>query len=107
MPEVYVIGRRAEVLPFAAAGATVIEVEGAHGVAEGLRALEAKREPCLVMVSEDLAGEAAEAVARFRLGKRRALVAIPTLREKSGRTLARMRRLVARSLGVDLLGKRE
>jgi vacuolar-type H+-ATPase subunit F/Vma7 len=105
MPEVYVIGRRADVLPFAAAGAEIVEVEDAHGVAEGLRAIERKHEACLVMVSEDLAEEAAAEVARFRSGKKRALVAIPTLREKPGRTLSRVRKLVARSLGVDLLGK--
>jgi vacuolar-type H+-ATPase subunit F/Vma7 len=105
MSRVFVIGRRADALPFKAAGAQVIEAEDCVGAAEGLRSIMQTAGPCLVMVSEDLARGCREEIAQFREGKERSVVSLPTLSTKPGTTLADIRAMVARSIGVDLLGK--
>ena len=107
MSKVVVIGCRADILPFAAAGAQLIEVEDAGQAAAALDGLESEKDACLVMLSEDFAIECAGEVETFRTNRRHALVAIPSLGSPTGRTLTRIRALVARSLGVDLLGRSE
>ena len=106
MPEVFVIGRRGDVLPFKAAGAEVIEAEDCEGAAAALAKLERLTAPCLVMIAEDLARGCADAVAKFRTGRERSVVSIPTLAAKPGAMLDKVRALVARSIGVDLLGRK-
>jgi len=106
MPKVFVIGRRDEILPFKAAGAEIIEAADATEAATGFKGIMYEAEPCLVMISEDLARGCAEEMAEFRAGGERAVVAIPTLASKPGATLAAVRARVARSIGVDLLGRK-
>ena len=106
MSRVFVIGRRSDALPFKAAGAQVVEAQDCAGAAQGLRSIMQTAGPCLVMVSEDLARGCREEIAEFRLGKERSVVSIPTLSTKPGTTLADIRATVARSIGVDLLGRK-
>ena len=105
MSKIFAIGRRSEILPFRAVGAALVEVEDAAGVAGAFQQVAREHEPCLVMIPEDLARACPSEVARFRAGKRRAVVAIPTLKSGRGGMLRQIRTLVARSLGVDLLGR--
>ena len=107
MSKVFAVGRREDMLPFVAAGAELVEAADEAGVAAALAGIEHRHEPCLVMMDEGLARSCAAEVARFRSAKKRAVVAIPTLRSQPGLTLAGVRALVARSLGVDLLGRED
>ncbi len=93
-------------MPFRAVGVETIMVEDAAEAVNDFDELQKIDEPCLLMVSEDVARECAYEIERFRAGKHRAVVAIGALGRKSGATLAAIRSMVARSLGVDLLGKK-
>jgi vacuolar-type H+-ATPase subunit F/Vma7 len=106
MPDVFVIGRRSAVLPFKAAGAEVIEADDCEGTAAAFAKLDHLTTPCLVMITEDLARGCADEVAKFRTGRERSVVSIPTLAVKPGAMLEDVRALVARSIGVDLLGRK-
>mgnify|MGYP001480183075 CR=1 FL=1 len=105
MPRVVVIGRRANVLPFRAVGVEIQEAEDAAAARELLRDLCKETEPCLVMMTEDLLAECGDEATRFRGGKWRAIVAIPALDAPPGRQRDKVRHLITRALGVDLLGR--
>jgi vacuolar-type H+-ATPase subunit F/Vma7 len=64
-------------------------------------------EPCAVFVSEDLASaaEVSKLIASFRRGKARAVLVVPSMTTTPGKRLAEIRSLIARALGVDLLGR--
>lgn len=106
MPEVFAIGRRSDMLPFKAAGVEIIEANDCEGAAEAFKELERLTTPCLVMIAEDLVSGCAEELSKFRGGRERSVVAIPTLGKEPGATFSYVRDLVARSIGVDLLGRK-
>ena len=108
MSKVIAIGRREDILGFKAAGVELEEVDDREGAAAAFESIMEISQPCVVMVTEDLAEVLKDEIASFRAGSSmRAVLAIPTLAEPPGRTLAFIRNLIARALGVDLLGRDE
>ena len=107
MPKVVVIGRRADILPFRAVGAELMEAQDGEQAGEALFEFRQSTEPVLVMMTEDLVDACGVGVAEFRQNRMNVLLPIPTIGTKPGGRLERMRQLVARAIGVDLLGRKE
>ncbi len=107
MPKVVVIGRRADILPFRAVGAELMEVRDEGQVNEVLGLFRQSTEPVLVMMTEDLVNAAGSSIAEFRENRMNVLLPIPTINTEPGKRLEQIRALVARALGVDLLGRKE
>lgn len=107
MPKVVVIGRRADILPFRAVGAELMEVKDERQVGEALGAFRNSAEPVLVMMTEDLVKAGGSGLADFRENRMNVLLPIPTINTEPGKRLEQIRALVARALGVDLLGRKE
>ena len=105
MPKIYVIGYRAHILPFRAAGLELIEVENSEGVKEAFEKLMDETEPCTVLVMEDLAEKCWETIETFQKGNMRIVLPIASLTTKPGKRLEKIRVQIARALGVDLLGR--
>lgn len=107
MPKVVVIGRRADILPFRAVGAELMEVSDERQAASALGNFRQSTEPVLVMMTEDMVNASASGIAEFRQNGMNVLLPIPTINTEPGRRLEQIRALVARALGIDLLGKKE
>ena len=107
MSKVVVIGRRADILPFRAVGAELMEVLDSVQAVTALKAFRQSGEPILVMMTEDFVDSCVEGVEEFRQNRMNVLLPIPTIGTEPGRRLERMRQLVARAIGVDLLGRKE
>ena len=106
MAKVIVIGNKASILFFKAAGAELREVSGPDEAKAALKQLSQESEPAMVMIPEDLAAECAAEIAAYRQGKERGVLPIPSLGIGGGSNQrGRIRALVARALGVDLLGR--
>ena len=105
MPKIMAIGHRADILPFKAAGVELLEVETSEDAAAAFDSIMGISEPCAVMVTEDLMEAVEEPMAAFRVEKARAVLVIPSMTAAPGARLASIRALVARALGVDLLGR--
>ena len=105
MSKVIAIGRRADILPFRAAGAELVEVDNAKGAAAAFDSIMEIKDPSVVMVTEDFYDECAREIELFRQRRNRAVLAIPSLAGTPGKRMAAVRSLVARALGVDLLGR--
>ncbi len=102
---VYVIGSTPVILPFRAGGAVLCPAEDAAAVARTLREIEAQRAASLVLITEDAAAKAPDEVRNFEESAVHALMVIPTRRTEKGVGMERMRALIIRSLGVDLIAK--
>jgi vacuolar-type H+-ATPase subunit F/Vma7 len=107
MSKVVVIGRRADILPFRAAGAELVEVRDGAQACVALGGIAQSEEPALVMITEDIAMACAGDIESFRRSVRHVLLPIPTINSSPGKRLGEIRSLVARALGVDLLGRKE
>jgi len=107
MPRVIVIGRRADILPFKAAGAELVEVRDGAEAGDALGGFRESAEPVLVMMTEDVAGACGAEIAAFRQNRMNMLLPVPTINSAPGKRLEEMRSLIARALGVDLLGRKE
>ncbi|MDR3078200.1 MAG: hypothetical protein LBV15_05505 [Planctomycetota bacterium] len=105
MPKVKVIGRHASILPFKAVGVELADVEGAEEARAALREIRESGEETLVLIPEDLAGECAADIAQLRQGASMLVLSLPAFTGEVGVQRERVRQLVARSLGVDLMGK--
>lgn len=109
MPKVFVIGRRADILPFRALGSELIEIPDQVGddvtVGAAFDRVQTD-EPVMVMITEDLVGRCPERIAEFREKPMNMLLPIPSMTASPGIRLEEVRSLVARSLGVDLLGQK-
>jgi len=107
MPKVFVIGRRADILPFKAVGAELIEAQDERQAAAALSQFRQSAEPMLVMMTEDMVSACENDIADFRENRMNVLLPIPTINSEPGERLEYIRSLVARALGVDLLGRKE
>jgi vacuolar-type H+-ATPase subunit F/Vma7 len=107
MPKVFVIGRRADILPFKAVGAELMEAQDQRQASAALANFRQSTEPMLVMMTEDMVNTCADDIAEFRQNRMNILLPIPTINTEPGKRLEEIRSLVARALGVDLLGRKE
>jgi len=102
---VYVIGSAHVILPFRAGGAVLCPAEDAAGVARTLREIAAQRAASLVLITEDAAAKAPDEVKDFEESAVHALMVIPTRRTEKSMGMERMRALIIRSVGVDLIAR--
>jgi vacuolar-type H+-ATPase subunit F/Vma7 len=93
------------ILPFRAGGAVLWPAEDGDGVRKALGELGAQPAGSLVLLTEEAAALAADAVKEFEEKGAHALLVIPTrLKEKSA-GLERIRQVIIRSVGVDLIAR--
>ena len=107
MSKVIAIGRRGDILALQAAGVETLEVESVGEAEAAVESLKEISDPCVIMITEDLYGACKAEIDSFREGESRAVLAIPSLGAPTGGRLEEVRALVARALGVDLLGREE
>ena len=102
---VHVVGGAQVILPFRAGGAVLWPAENGDGVRKVLEELAAQPAGSLVLLTEEAAALAPDAVGEFEQKGAHALLVIPTrLREKSA-GLERIRQVIIRSVGVDLIAR--
>jgi vacuolar-type H+-ATPase subunit F/Vma7 len=107
MLKVFVLGRRSDILPFRAVGVELLEIRDEGQVAPALERFKGTTEPVMLMMTEDLVSSCIEEIALFRENKMNILLPIPTVTTEQGLRLAQIRAMVARALGVDLLGRKD
>jgi vacuolar-type H+-ATPase subunit F/Vma7 len=106
MPKVIVIGRHAAILPFKSVGVEPVDVESVDDAKQALRGIRETLEETLVLIPEDLAVDCKNEIALLRQGTNAVILTRPALEGEVGIQREQVRQLVARSLGVDLMGKR-
>lgn len=108
MPRVIAIGKHAAVLPFKSVGVEPFDVENADDAKVELRKIRESGEEILILIPEDIAVECENEIALLRQGVNAVLLTLPALSgDEVGVQREQVRQLVARSLGVDLMGKRK
>jgi vacuolar-type H+-ATPase subunit F/Vma7 len=102
---VYVVGGAQVILPFRAGGAVLRPAEDAAGLRKALGEIAAEPPGSLVLLTAEAAALDAAAVGEFETDARHALLVIPTRRTARSEGLERMRGLIIRSVGVDLIAR--
>lgn len=105
MSKAYVVGEKSLMLGFKGAGFEVVHADDADTLAHALGQLIRSNDASIVLVSETLAEQNPEALANFREISSAVVSTIPTHKGSARLGFAAMRRMVERSIGVDLLGK--
>ena len=100
----YVVGDKSQMLGFKGAGFEVIHADDADSLARALGQLIRGNEASLVLVSEGVAAQIG-AMDNFRENTTAIMSTIPTHEGGARLGFDAMRRMVERSVGVDLLGK--
>jgi len=105
MARAIALGEKHLVMGFTAAGIEVVPVMDDHDFARQLSI--AARDPgvAIVFATEQMAAMAPEAVGHFRQNSRTALLIVPSYEGATRAGFNEVRKIVERSLGVDLLGK--
>ncbi len=106
MPNVIVIGKHAAVLPFRSVGVTPLDIETVDDAKQALRGVREGGEETLVLIPENLAVDCRNEIALLRQGTNVVILTLPAMEGEVGIQREQVRQLVARSLGVDLMGKR-
>ncbi len=106
MPKVLVIGKHAAILPFKSVGVEPVDILDADGAKQALRSIRESGEDTLVLIPEDLAVECQNEIALLRQGTNVVVLTLPASTGEVGVMREHVRQLVARSLGVDLMGKK-
>ena len=106
MPRVIVIGKHAAILPFRSVGVEPVDVEGAEGAKQALRSIREDAGETLVLIPENLAAECRNEISLLRQGTNAVILTLPAMEGEVGIQREQVRQLVARSLGVDLMGRR-
>lgn len=106
MSKIAIVGRKDVYLGFKALGLTVVD---ARTVAAAERAIQdlVAQSYAIIFVSESLAAELESAIERYRQQSTPAIVMIPDNRGSLGIARARIRRLVERAVGIDILSRGE
>ena len=106
MPRVTVIGKHANILPFKSVGVEPFDVESVDEARAALRSIRESGEETLVLIPEDLAVECQNEIALLRQGVSVVVMTLPASSGAPGIQREQVRQLVARSLGVDFMGKK-
>ena len=107
MPRVIAIGRHAAILPFKSVGVEPVDIEEVDDAKKELRRIRETGEETLILIPEDIAVECANEIQLLRQGTNAVVLTLPALSGEVGIQREQVRQLVARSLGVDLMGKRQ
>ena len=106
MSNVYVIGEQNVVLPFRGVGAMLLPVSDRPGILDALNRIKGDPEAGVVFIAEEAAAIlGGDALGLFREQYPGVAITIPTRRGGGGQVLEEMRSLVARAIGVDLMGR--
>lgn len=106
MPKVTVIGKHANILPFKAVGVEPMDIETTDDAKAALRSIHESGEETLVLIPEDIAAECTSEIAILRHGVKAVVLTLPAQGGEVGVQREYVRQLVARSIGVDLMGKK-
>ena len=104
MSKMAIVGRKDVYLGFKALGLTVIDAHGAREAEVAVLDL-AKQGFSIIFVSEDLAQGIMSVVEKFNQQPAPAIVMIPDHRGSLGLARERVRRLVEKAVGIDILAK--
>lgn len=99
-----IVGRKDVCLGFKALGLTVVDAHGPQEAEAAILDL-AKQGFSIIFVSEALAREIMPAIERFNKEAAPAIVMIPDHRGSSGLARERVRRLVEKAVGIDILAE--
>ncbi|MEI6633210.1 MAG: V-type ATP synthase subunit F [Chlamydiota bacterium] len=102
---VYVIGGAQVILPFRAGGGVLRPAEDAAGVRSALDEVAAEPPGSLVLITGEAAALDADAVRDFEDEGAHAILVIPTRLSDKSAGLERMRGMIIRSVGVDLIAR--
>jgi V/A-type H+-transporting ATPase subunit F len=104
LDKVYFIGSQDQLRGFAALGTTVVGVDSLHDAEAALR--EAVREGAVaVFITEDIGGKMWDVLAAYADRPLPVITLIPSSSGSKGIALERIRRMVERAVGADVLGK--
>ncbi len=106
MPKVIVIGKHANILPFKAVGVEPVDIEDVDGARQALRSVRESGEETLALIPENIAVDCQNEIRLLRQGTNVVVLTLPATEGEVGIQREAVRQLVARSLGVDLMGKR-
>ncbi len=106
MPKVIVIGKHAAILPFRSVGVEPLDIETVDDAKQALRRVREDGEETLVLIPENLALDCRNEIALLRQGVNAVVLTLPAMEGEVGVQREQVRQLVARSLGVDLMGKK-
>ncbi|MGI6460247.1 MAG: V-type ATP synthase subunit F [Candidatus Hydrogenedentales bacterium] len=104
MSKAVVVGEESLVLGFKGAGFEIVDVPDGEMLLTELNQLARDPDVALVLVTESVAEQAPGALQQFREVSQAILTTIPTHLGSKHLGFKDMRRLVERSIGVDLLG---
>ena len=107
MLKIFLIGERADILPFKAIGAELMEVQEKTDVAAVLSGIGQSAEPVLVIMTEELSLKYRADVEKYREKSKNMFLSVPSVKTEPGKRLEEIRRLVTKALGVDLLGQKK
>lgn len=106
MPKVIVIGKHAAILPFKSVGVEPVDVETIDEAKQALRKVRESGEETLILIPEEIAEECGTEIGYLRQGTYAVVLTLPATSGEVGIQRERVRQMVARSLGVDLMGKK-
>lgn len=107
MPRVIVIGKHAAILPFKSVGVEPVDIESTDDAKRELRKVRESGEETLVLIPEEFAVDCDAEIALLRQGVNAVVLTLPATSGEVGLQREQVRQLVARSLGVDLMGKKK
>jgi V/A-type H+-transporting ATPase subunit F len=102
---VCVIGGAQAILPFKAGGAVLYPAEDPAAVSRALHETGAQPKGSLVLITEEAAALVPEAIEEFEEAGAYALMIIPSRPSERSVGMDRMRELIIRSVGVDLISR--
>lgn len=106
MPKVMVVGKHAAILPFKAVGVEPVDVKSVDEAKAVLRKVRDSGEETLILIPEELSLECGNEIALLRQNAAVVVMTLPATTGKPGLQREHVRQMVARSLGVDLMGKK-
>ncbi len=99
------VGERHLILGFKGVGFEIVGCIDGNGLQTELGRLSREADVALVLVTESMAREAPDAIEQFRERSRAMLSIIPTHEGSEHYNFQIMKKMVERSIGVDILGK--
>lgn len=106
MPKVIVIGRHAAILPFKSVGVEPVDIESVDDAKQALRKVRESGEETLILIPEEIAVDCGTEIGLLRQGTHAVVLTLPATFGEVGIQREHVRQMVARSLGVDLMGKK-
>jgi len=105
MAKAYALGERQLILGFKGVGFEIIPVDEPSKLPAELQRLSREKDVALVLLTESIVKGVSEALHEFRERSTAVVTIIPTHEGSRHVSFEETRRMVERSLGVDILGK--